>query len=737
MKIKIILGLLLSLFLIKNVPINAQTEIKESVLYNNVGAVEKVYNLKNCHLLIHEDKIKVKSSSYTLVINGEYLDHVEGEGKLFILYKEENLRKVALVENQILKETFIFDSSILPVSIRIQNNSLIVMGEMNNFGYLSFYNYNLELLNEYFYGEDNGLVAQEVFNINNKWYLFCEKDSHSSNGFFENIGSDKERKVCLLVLNNQFAIEKIKYINCDDGVESLEKIYFQDNCFWFAIKGETKYHYFKSDIDMNKTIKLLEETNLEKEIILNYQNEFLRFKTEPQLIMYYHDQMETLSNNDIKGLYIEDGLLKFIHLRNNNLYLNEVSEYHIDYLHPFEIDFFEGSLEKDVDLNHSKYVEISSYFGEVKVFLNSEIDYRVSGTYDVSLIIKRVGCSDIAVNNSLIIYDYCNIFNGGVYATGKQLKFMGRGYLNGTEITNGHQVSTPGLYTLELKNNNNDTKTYKFEIVDDYYNRSEINQKYDYVVNPNEPLKISIDLENSDTVKELWVNGEKVTFQQNNDILEFEITGKESSCITEYKVEKIVYENKEVEYTKTFKVYTLKKLPSLSVKEVESEYPLILIKVNDFDMSLLKLEISYTIDGTEKVINYYFNNMNFEISELLNKSTNLKVTLVYTNGLGEIFKKNLIDFSGVFKKEQAFKIETLKTQNGIEEIKITFNKITDIEKLNVVDESIKDNYNYVFSFTSLIVSGSLTILIIGGIIFIFIRKRRQKKNGNEKEAIVE
>lgn len=737
MKIKVFIGLVLSLFLIRSFPINAQTELKESVLYNNVKDVLEVYRLENYHLLKYEDKIHIKSSSFTLEIEGLYINHVENGGKVFVLYHKDENNLLAVVENQVIVKTITLSNEVNPSNISIQNNSLILMGSKNNFGYLSFYNYNLDLMNEYYYGENNGLEAKEIFMIDNKWYLFCEKDSHSSNGFFENIGSDKERKVCLLILNNQFSIEKIKYLNCDDGIESLVDIDYKDNAFWFIIKGETNLHFFNSDISLNNPIKVYSDTNLNHKVILNYQNEFLRFDYLNQLVMFVGDEKIDLFDYGCKGIYIEDGLLKFIYLKNDNLYLNEVNEYHIDYLNKFEISFFEGTLENNTDLNHTKFVEVNSYFGEVEVFLNSDINYRINGKYDVSLIIRRKGSQDILINNKLEIKPYSNVYEGGVYCSGKTLKFMGEAYLNGIEVTNGHQINTPGYYKLELVDNSGKKTTYNFEIVDEYYNRSELNYEYDYSVSPNDSLKITIDLPNKNKVKELWINDESIEFNQLEDKLEFEIYGKSSSCITEYKVEKLVYEDNEIDYDHTFKVYTTKLLPKISIFETESEFPLININVEDYDMSLLKLEIIYNYNDEEKKIDYYFNNHDFIIPELLNNVVDLRINLIYTNGLREVFKKNIVDFRGVFKKEQLFKIESTKNENGINNIKIEFNKINNLEKLTLIDESIKDNYNYVFSYTSLIISGSITLLIIGGIIFLIIKKRHKNKKDNLNEAIVE
>lgn len=734
---KIIVSLIITIFLFKTLPINAQMETSESVLYNNVGNVEKVYPLNNYHLLVYFDKTILKSSNNSIVISGEYISHTASNNKVFILYKKADKYNICMIDNLNLTQTIQLRDTIKPSMIKIENNSLVLLGEDDDFGYLSFYNYNLELMNEFFYAEDNGLKSVDVYNIENKWYLFCEKNSHSPNGFFENIGSDKEKKVCILILNNQFTIEKVRYLNCDDGIELLEKAYLRDNQFYFIIKGESKYHYLKSDLNFTTPILLNSEVNTEKEIILNYNNEFLRFNTNNNLIMYYDNISIDISNELVKGIFIEDGLLKYVYLKNNNLYLNEVSEYHIEHLNPFHIDYFEGSLEKNQNLNNSENIQISSYFGEVEVFLNSDIDYRISGSYDVSLIVRRKGTQDIVLTNQLVVHDYCNIFDGGVYPTGLQLKFMGKGYLNGTQITNGHQIDQEGSYTFEIKNNKDESKVYNFQIINNYYNRNEINEKYDYYVNPNEYLTINVNLSSDELVKELWVNEKQVSFTQHNSTLSFDVQGSNNEGINEYEVNKIVYDDREVEYKKVFKVYTTKSLPSLSIQEMESEYPLLVVNVNDIDNSLLKMEINYKTNNQEVSEYYYFNDQEFINSDLVGKTTDLKITLYYTDGIGNIYKQNLLEFLGEFKKENLFKIETIKNSNKIETIKIVFNKIQKLEKLNVINESIKDNYNYTFTYTSLIVSGCLSLVIIGIVMFIVIKRIKRKNKADEKEAIVE
>ena len=184
----------------------------------------------------------------------------------------EKLHKLSPLIVEFFTSSILLNDRIKITNLSIQNDHLVLMGKNDNFGYLSIYNYKLELLNEYFYGENNGLKVLDIFLINNKWYMFCEKDAHSQNGYFENVGSYDERKLCMMILNSQLSIEKIKYLNCNDGSETLKFITYKDNLFWMVIAGDTKYHYLKGDNALNTIDKLFEEEKRDLNIILNHNN---------------------------------------------------------------------------------------------------------------------------------------------------------------------------------------------------------------------------------------------------------------------------------------------------------------------------------------------------------------------------------------------------------------------------------------------------------------------------------
>lgn len=694
--------------------------------------VENIINYNDKHIIIKNDTITFDKE----IIKGNLIAHKINTNKLYLIVKDAKNYLYLIKDNKITKQIEIIMDS--PKAISLCNNSIIIGGSNNNNMSIEKYDETLQLLDNINYIGNGMQMCNQLICIDGYIYVGGIKDAISENKYFKNVGSKNEIKTFIFKLDEDLNLIKDAYFNELMEKEILKDLYqYQDN-IGVVIQGDKNYNYV-----LDKNLNMVSRANIKENVHIVQTN---KKHGIGQLYLYQspnYIKLEIQKNNIVETInmtegtyinhYVNKGILYIYYLYNETIYLQELSEYHIDYLETLYLDYFDYD---ETTLNH---FQVDSYLEDLTTKIDNISPYFVrnqNGKYEITYFLTRENNDEIIIKTPLIVRDYVNIRDGLVYPLGYQLFFFGNAKLNNKSINNGASLNTEGLQTLEITNANGEIKTYSFTVVDSYYKTINLpTMQTDFVMDKNATLWLSL---GTKEVKSIAVNGINVgKIRKINNEYWAEINKENTPELIKVGYQKLViteiqYSDNEIDKVNYSIILCVNKdNPNYVIQETNDKQKLNLkIDVNDEDQSLTNVIVD--VYQNNKIIKSYVTNLkNIKITlpklaintpfELYvrAKSENENTTLMYYKG--KLSKDITIPLTITFN-ENDNSIKTINIELDLSSTRLQHQQLL----LGQNKQNLSSKYQVTKNNTITIISivGSLMIIIF--IIIIMLKKKKQQ-----------
>lgn len=694
--------------------------------------VENIINYNDKHIIIKNDTILLDKE----IIKGNLIAHKINTNKLYLIVKDVKNYLYLIKDNKITKQIEIIMDS--PKAISLCNNSIIIGGSNNNNMSIEKYDETLQLLDSINYIGNGMQMCNQLICIDGYIYVGGIKDAISGNKYFKNVGSKNEIKTFIFKLDEDLNLIKDAYFNELMEKEILKDLYqYQDN-IGVVIQGDKNYNYV-----LDKNLNMVSRANIKENVHIVQTN---KKHGIGQLYLYQspnYIKLEIQKNNIVETInmtegtyishYVNKGILYIYYLYNETIYLQEISEYHIDYLETLYLDYFDYD---ETTLNH---FQVDSYLEDLTTKIDNISPYFVrnqNGKYEITYLLTRENNDEIIIKTPLIVRDYVNIRDGLVYPLGYQLFFFGNAKLNNKSINNGASLNTEGLQTLEITNANGEIKTYNFTVVDSYYKTINLpTMQTDFVMDKNATLWLSL---GTKEVKSIIVNGINVgKIRKINDEYWAEINKANTPELIKVGYQKLViteiqYSNNEIDKVNYSMILCINKdNPNYVIQETNDKQKLNLkVNVSDEDQSLTNVIVD--VYQNNKIIKSYVTNLkNIKITlpklaintpfELYvrAKSENENTTLMYYKG--KLSKDITIPLTITFN-ENNNSIKTINIELDLSSTRLQHQQLL----LGQNKQNLSSKYQVTKNNTITIISivGSLMIIIF--VIIIMLKKKKQQ-----------
>ena len=694
--------------------------------------VENIINYNDKHIIIKNDTITFDKE----IIKGNLIAHKINTNKLYLIVKDAKNYLYLIKDNKITKQIEIIMDR--PKAISLCNNSIIIGGSNNNNMSIEKYDETLQLLDNINYIGNGMQMCNQLICIDGYIYVGGIKDAISENKYFKNVGSKNEIKTFIFKLDEDLNLIKDAYFNELMEKEILKDLYqYQDN-IGVVIQGDKNYNYV-----LDKNLNMVSRANIKENVHIVQTN---KKHGIGQLYLYQspnYIKLEIQKNNIVETInmtegtyinhYVNKGILYIYYLYNETIYLQELSEYHIDYLETLYLDYFDYD---ETTLNH---FQVDSYLEDLTTKIDNISPYFVrnqNGKYEITYFLTRENNDEIIIKTPLIVRDYVNIRDGLVYPLGYQLFFFGNAKLNNKSINNGASLNTEGLQTLEITNANGEIKTYSFTVVDSYYKTINLpTMQTDFVMDKNATLWLSL---GTKEVKSIAVNGINVgKIRKINDEYWAEINKENTPELIKVGYQKLViteiqYSNNEIDKVNYSMILCINKdNPNYVIQETNDKQKLNLkVDVSDEDQSLTNVIVD--VYQNNKIIKSYVTNLkNIKITlpklaintpfELYvrAKSENENTTLMYYKG--KLSKDITIPLTITFN-ENDNSIKTINIELDLSSTRLQHQQLL----LGQNKQNLSSKYQVTKNNTITIISivGSLMIIIF--VIIIMLKKKKQQ-----------
>lgn len=719
MKKMILFLIVLIFFLGIKTPIQSAAEEYSKYLYlNDVGDVESIFEGQNFKILKFSDKVEYSFEDKKITLNGELITCDIYLDTAFLLVDKVVYK---LKNGQI--ETQLELNSEYQINKIYYNDKLYLVGFNQTEGIILEYTSSLKEVMRYTYGKECNLKILDIVKYKNNFYLTATKNAHVEGGNFLNVGNFGETKTVLIKLNNRMNIENVLYINNDIQKEIPIFLKIQNDKIYFVVNTLNVNYYYQASLDLREN-KLVKQGKNSLEILLGVNNEYIEVECFDKLKLTSSIHQLNYDIGNVINYKIEDSVLKVYSKESNNIYLYEIEEYHIDYLKEFNIGFNYGNYDFDQDMNNSDVIKIDSYFSNIKVYNQTIFPKNIPGTYELSLLVERENLSSVKLSTKANVHEYVNITNGGVYKNGIILYFLGNALLNQESISSGHTITKPGEYSLSIKDNDNNEKVYQFSVVDGYYLDYQPTKEIDYYLTQDELIHFK--LENNSLIQEVIVDDEVCDFIQEENLLKIKLKSSTSSKVTEHIINKIKINDLWYEVNKKIVVQTLKKVPSITIKELNNIDLSLDILVDDPDKALQKIVIKINDQVFDS--NYFFDQI-YSLDDFKNQKVSIKLEYYYDLLDGIIRSGEILILEGIIKNESELIKLNFEITDKIEKINLDVKttNFKSLQKINVNENSLLNHYLNETNYLSIYISLILTFVLIIGIILVILRKKRRKK----------
>lgn len=541
------------------------------------------YVSKSIYIDSLETLMNIVTSKGIIEINDKYQKHIYKEDTLYICSKNKiyiidlNLLSFNTYETDLEIEDFTINEYIYLIGSKNKNPKIIVLSKEG------------DLLKEKEYSGDGYGKFKYIKDTNNELIVILEKDAFFTNDEFLKVGSKNDIKSVVIKLSKTLEIIEIYYFNEYKEKEEVTSL-LCDQTIKLMLYTQNEYFLYEFDFDLNLLKRQIIETKYDSYLVDNISGDDLI------LTKYTNGFDINLFNNDLNiNVYHSDKCLVNFDVVDEGIvfsysdFISLYSEYHIEKSETLILD------KLYYDINSTNHFKVSSFF-EILDFSQDYItpyhQHMMSGSYDATYVAKNKYGSNIYISTPVIIKDYVNIINKGIYKTGTKLFFFGKAYLNGEVINNGHSLSEEGEYELVLEDINKNKKVYSFKVVDDYYKDNDhFVMDVDYKVKKSDFIELNIETDNPSLVNTVIIDDlEYNDFIVTDNTIKVMIKPSDSFGYFTKTINSIKVDDYFIPINKTFSYLVLKDIPTLDIKTtlVNDEY-LIDIYYIDYNNSFVDI----------------------------------------------------------------------------------------------------------------------------------------------------
>lgn len=729
------------------------TEVKATVLEERVDDIiyddDYLIYLKNELITVKRfGRLIMEINAFTgkVVSNDIYIYLLVTSDNGYTIYQIN--RENGNVHIQILDDLVIND-------LAFYQEQILLIGSLGDDAYLGTYDKNLKNVQSRIWGGTGYEEFTHLKIMNEDIYVSCERDAHLQDSIFANIGSDGERKSLICKINSSLEIVKILYFNelmpnervvsIHQYGKSLSVILYAGKYFQYVINEDleiTNRYAFKGQYSRFVSIPI-KMNNPHHFGYINYSDENM------ELVIYENNQLKEMIYQ-LQGCFIkavvDQGEVIIYYIEKNEIKKVTLSECHTEYLNSLVCTYYE------YDETRTNHFLIASYFEDLLWELdeiNPSFSRRINGEYEATYFATRANGNIYNITTPLIVEDYVNVFEGGIYRKGTSLLFHGNATLNGERIVNGTALNQEGENELIITNINNKQKTYHFTVVNDYYKENDHqNIKVDFEALCNEKILIQLNFNNQYVIQSVTVNQEVISDIVTIDGINYlELTSADAAKLTYYEISEYTYLDQGNVVTKPYQaslvIRTLKQQPEINIAESSYEeenknLTYINAQINDPDQSANNLRIELWQNGRLlKTENTYLKNSNITLTGYdKTKIFDVKVILECATSPSAHHDYLLFSYSGSYNNDTldlgqiTFTIQDAK----LSQIEMKF----DFTSPNFKHEKIMLGQNDTINLSNkyqtsknyfwLILSIVLSVIIIVSFIAVIIIKKRRRKN---------
>lgn len=689
-------------------PLLAKQDINyEFVLEKKVNIQDDkkgVYYNSNLYLTYDNKVVDIYSTTGNIKLNTTYKDSLLKNTTLYLI-SSDTLFIINL--NLLSYKTVELDFSVNDIYV---DEYIFLVGHTFNNPCIYLYDNEGELIKSNVYQVDEYASFSYVEKVGNLYLLVGEKDAFFNHPDFLKVGNKNDLKTFAFLVDKTLQKVKDYFFNENTSNEIIYSCSI-DNNINIILDTSSKQYFYQFDKELNLIDYFSFNDDDKYHYIPNYLNKTLLLRKESsyfELGLYEDNNFNTIFkiNKYLDSYNLTKGGIAFSYDDTLNVY----SEHHL-------------VRKNDLVLSKIKYeytstdhFKVESFFEELSFKLDSYSPYHMhmmSGNYTATYSsLNKLG-GKILVKTNVIVKDFVNIIDGGIYSVGTTLQFFGDALLNGESINNGHSLALPGNYELTLTNVNGIKKTYNFEVVNNYYKD---NDHYvidvDYILDKKDELELDFELSSTLDIKHFIINNSKYeNFEISDNHVILTLPKNDEYGYHNIYINSIVFKDNIIEINKDLNILTRKEKPQISISSKSS---------NDD----IKIRINYKdLDNT--LVDLYFKETNSNNTI----KTYLKDTTSKLQSGSFVIRYELGD--GITLEETLFNIEGSNVFTNIkfldEEIIVTLHKSKSLEKVEVnsnnIYKSSNDNINlYIVIFTAI---SSVFIIFITLLIMIIKRKRRK------------
>lgn len=667
-----------------------------------LDTVNGIYICSNLYISYHDSNINIYSLTGNLTINDKYVCHYYDNNNLYICSSDT----LYIVNLKLLsyKEIFLeFNLNNLYV-----DEYIYLVGDIHNNPCIYLMNNQGDMIKSKIYEGSGFATFKTIDQVNDDFVITGEKDAFFDNPDFLKVGNINERKSFVFVFDKTLKKLNDYYFNEYTEYEVISQVVIDSNInIILSTSSYDVYYQFNKDLTLSNYLKF---DSINKYLyVQNILNEMLFIKEDISSFEIGFFQENSFTpifslNYRLNNFDITNGLL----VLNYNNSLNLYSEYHIDRCDTLVLTKIK------YEYDSTSHFEVNSFFETLTFKLDKYTPFHIhmiSGEYNASYISKNMFGSNVFLQTKVIVKDFVNIIDGGIYNKGLMLQFFGNASLNGESIHNGHTIEEVGEYELTIKNVNQITKTYKFKVVDNYYKD---NDHYvidvDYLLDKQEEVVLKFELSSNKTVRYFIVNNNHYNnFYQEDNFVYLKI-----NALSDYGYQNIyinsIITDEEITINKDLTILTRKSLPALDISSSNNDIYQINVKYEDVDNTFVDI---------------YFK----EYSSNEIKSTSLKNTSNIASSGKLILCYELGD--GIILEETLFVLEGQDIKYDVEfyddEIIIKVYPKESLKKILINDNNIyhstSDNTNLYICIITVI--SSLLVVVITILVLLIKRKRRK------------
>lgn len=702
---------------------NFETVVSNNLNANNICAV----NEASCVTTYNTDSYLYYEEKEYIIKNCVVTKTLETINNIYLISNSENNSNIVVFNKFNKSLTYKSFDGLFIENIYEINNSIYVIG--NEYEDAVIYNLNFELDEDYkrLFNSDGYMSANNLVYDGEFFYITIFKNGITNNSEFINHGNINEFKSILVKLDVEFNVLDVYYFDENSTYEYVKNIYIKDTKIYVLLKLNKSYYIYKLEKDF-KTVRYYQINTTDDVELINHHKsvnkELLFNKTKKALFTSTQTEYKEDKKLNVLGKVYDykviDGNL-YLYSIDNAVNIIKVSEYEIIKESDKILNYFNlNYLDTSNVLVESWFTDISIEIGSISPYF----DKTMCGMYEIEYKVLNNNNLITTLYKKLIIDEYTNFINNGIYKEGKVLEFFGTAKLNGETIYYGNRLNNPGEYDIEITNINGEVKSYHLYIVPNYYKEENIKYIEGVTIN-NDTAFVNIEL-NNNVVKDVLVDNKSYSnYEIIDDVLVISFPYSEER-LSSYMLNGVVFIDREEEYyyelEKQVVFNYLKEVPNIILnKTIEEERFSINLSVSDLDKTFMYLKI---VDNNLEQI--------FSSNQLVS-SNNLKVFLCYDLGDGNIFEVLISEV--VQDKIFDSNIELIYEDGRLNSINIIHDiKEDSLKVLNVLsgNKSYLEYYEKIKSTSYLksIIIICISIVSLSGVGFVgyFLIKKSKRKS---------